>query len=480
MRVLLLSMPDNIPLFNCYHGFVHNLALRSLAGNLDVKGVDVKILDLIYFRKELKKIIKKALREYRPGVVGITAMTFQYGTARKIARFIKKCDEDIKIVIGGYHATLMYEEISQDPESPAIDFIVRGEGERTFRELTENFMLPKPQYRAIDGLSFREGSNFVHNKPRALSDLSQLRLPRRSDADLFKVKYGAFDKPEVIETSRGCTYGCNFCSIRHMYGATYRKFKVERVIQDIRNARDSGAIRVIFADDNITLDAENLKLLCDAIIDSGLNDICYGTQAHVQAIARDEKLVEKLSRANFNVIFMGIENPIGRNMRQLNKPASAEKARVAVANLHKHDMAAMGGFITANPDDTKHDLDGVFSFSKEIGCDVLMTQILTPYPKTTIREILNGLEMTTNHTDYSKYNGFRCNVRTRYLTPRQITWRVSTRSIKWYLGTIFDSRNWFNKSKRVLPQVRSRIKLMTMNMIWQFSIGRYGKSSHRF
>ena len=475
-----MSMPDNIPLFNSYHGFLHNLALRSLAGNLDIDGVDVKILDLIFFQKSVRKIVKKAVREYRPSVVGLTAMTFQYDTARKVAALIKGIDKDIKIAIGGYHATLMYEEIAKSQEGKVFDFIIRGEGEFTFRELVGNLRRKDRGFDQIRGLSFRDEGRFIHNKPRELLNLNELKHPRRSNVDLFKINYGVFARPEVIETTRGCTYGCNFCSIQHMYGTSYRKFEIGRVIQDIKNAKESGAVRMMFADDNIALDPGNLKTLCDAIVENGLNDIWYGTQAHVKELANDEELVRKLSRANFNVIFLGIESPSARNLGGLNKTATNEEARRAVLNLRKHDIAVMGGFITAHPDDTKKDIGNVFEFSKELGCDILMMQILTPYPKTKIRDTLAESGMTINHTDYSKYNGFRCNVRTRHLSPGEIMWTVSVGNIKWYLSTIYNPNNWFNKSKRVLPGIRPQIHRMTWHMILQFILGRYGKSAHRF
>jgi len=480
MRILLVSMPDNIPLFNCYHGFVHNLALRSIAGNLDINGVDVKILDLIYHQKGIRKIVKRAIDTYKPHMIGLTAMTFQYDTARKIATYIRSIRKDIKIAIGGYHATLMRDEIAESPDGDLFDFIVKGEGEFTFRELVQSLHSTQPGFDKIPGLSFKPDGRFIHNRPRPLENLDKLKLPKRSGVDLFKIDYGPFGRFAAIESSRGCTYGCNFCSISHMYGQAHRKFKTDRVIRDLINLKESNAVRVFFADDNISLDAENLKVLSDAIYDNGLNDIWFSTQAHVKKIASDEDLVRKMARANFSGVFLGIENPVKRNLNQLNKTDIVEESKRAIANLHKHDIAVMGGFITANSEDTKRDIDEVFRFSREQRCDALMLQILTPYPKTKIRESLREQKMTTNHTDYSKYNGFRCNVRTRHLSPMQITWRVSLGNIKWYLRALHDPNNWFNKSKRVLPSVRKNIRRMTWHLILQFFLGRYGKSSHKF
>lgn len=177
---------------------------------------------------------------------------------------------------------------------------------------------------------------------------------------------------------------------------------------------------------------------------------------------------------------MGIESPLKINMQQLNKSATKEEAQRAVEYLHKHDICAMGGFITANPDDKKEDIATVFKFSKELGCDFLMLQILTPYPKTEMRQMLTEANLVTHPFSYHRYNGFRANVRTRFLSPLKIMCWVSIGNIIWYISEFFKPRNWFNSSKRVLPCVRRQIRVMTWQMVFHFCLGRYGKSSHRF
>src|ERR1035438_10834707 len=65
-----------------------------------------------------------------------------------------------------------------------------------------------------------------------------------------------FRKADVIETSRGCLHLCNFCSIREMYGTSFRMFPIDRVLADIEDAYSRGARHIFCTDDNITLDME--------------------------------------------------------------------------------------------------------------------------------------------------------------------------------------------------------------------------------
>ena len=113
-----------------------------------------------------------------------------------------------------------------------IDFIVRGEGEEAFRRLI-NALDGKDRFEDIPSLSFHDGDGFVHNPRGELLDLSKLKLPIRDQRRLTDGYHIMISKVEVIETSRGCTRTCNFCSMNHMYGRTFRPFPLERILADI-------------------------------------------------------------------------------------------------------------------------------------------------------------------------------------------------------------------------------------------------------
>src|SRR5205807_7506705 len=147
----------------------------------------------------------------------------QRATALAIARFIKILRPAARIVAGGYDPSLAPEAYEQSCD---IDFIVRGEGERTLSELLRAIERDSPRRRPgapvaeatlteIDGLSYRTPAGFVHNTARpvaALAAKDALRLPNRAARVL-----GGYTmlgrRVDVVETSRGCTFDCSFCSI---------------------------------------------------------------------------------------------------------------------------------------------------------------------------------------------------------------------------------------------------------------------------
>src|SRR5204862_491019 len=85
-------------------------------------------------------------------------------------------------------------------------------------------------------------------------------------------------RPDVVETSRGCTYDCSFCSIIEMRGRNFHPYPIERVLADISDARHHGARAIFLVDDNITLDVRRFEELCRVIIDSGYQDTDFFVQ----------------------------------------------------------------------------------------------------------------------------------------------------------------------------------------------------------
>ena len=107
-------------------------------------------------------------------LVGLTAMSFQYHEALELARIAKAAGAET--IFGGYHPTLACEEIGQSADVELIDYIVRGEGEATFRELVE-CLLKGRSPKGVLGLSYHRSERMVHNPPRPLLDVRRSRCP---------------------------------------------------------------------------------------------------------------------------------------------------------------------------------------------------------------------------------------------------------------------------------------------------------------
>src|SRR5438876_2754453 len=203
-----------------------------------------------------------------------------------------------------------------------VDYIVRGEGEVTFRELLRA-LERDGGFDRVRGLSYRDGDRWLHNPdrpPHRLED-DEIRLPNRG-ARVLQGYTLLGRQVDVVETSRGCTYDCSFCSIIEMRGRNFHTYSFERVLRDIRDARDRGARTIFLVDDNITLNVRRFEQLCHAITEASLNTLDYFVQAMTSSIAsHGETLAPLMRRAGFRYVFLGIENILEGDLHFLSAAA---------------------------------------------------------------------------------------------------------------------------------------------------------------
>jgi len=473
MKVLLLAMPDAI---SALDGLVTipNTGLCSIAGNL--RDCDVKVLDLVGFRRHVRESLLRQLRLFRPDIVGLSAMTFQYDSALKVARIVREWNPETLIVLGGYHASLLYHEIGVSQEANLFDFLVRGEGELVFDQLVHVLRKGGQDFSAIPGLSTKVNGEFTHNPPGPLADLASLKRPNRS-VRIFK-NFEFFGFPfDCVETSRGCTMSCRFCSIREMYGRRFRKFPLEKVLAEVDELRQTGRKGIFFVDDNITLDIRWLKTLCEAIIAEGMNDLQYVIQASVDGMHADLSLPRRLARAGFRVVFLGIESGSQHNLDMMSKGYSAAKTKEVVGELHAQGIVTLGGFIVGNPDDRPEDIRDVFRFARQVGVDHPIVQCLTPYPKTDIRDHLEQEGLITNPDGFTRYNGFIANVRTRHMSSLQIARETVKAGTPYYMNPwrMNTSLFWRYRGSAVWILLLNNLKFIYSG--WR---NRMFSSTHRF
>jgi radical SAM superfamily enzyme YgiQ (UPF0313 family) len=433
MNVLLLSMPDSFEHTPTVSIRMPNGALTSLAGNIDSHH-RIAVADLILVQSSVRATLEQLVSAVRPDLVGLSVMTFQRKTAKRIIALLRTLKRDIQIVVGGYDPSMAPEAYMSD--DCWTDFIVRGEGEITFRELLR--AIEKGDgYEHILGLSFRQGEYYQHNPDRPVSslDTKEIRLPNR-DARVLSGYTMLGRQVDVIETSRGCTFDCSFCSIIAMRGRNFHTYSFDRVLADIRDARGHGARSIFLVDDNITLNVRRFEALCQASIAARLNRLEYIVQAMTSAVANhSETLVPLMRRAGFRYVFLGIENILDADLQFLRasaKNAERESGRTvgnatlkAIRALHLNKMLVVGGLIIGNPGDTDASIAANLEFAQRY-VDWPYIQHPTPYPRTPMTEDFQkrGLIIDTRPEDY---DGTTAVVRTDHLKAEEIEflrWRA--------------------------------------------------------
>jgi radical SAM superfamily enzyme YgiQ (UPF0313 family) len=429
MHVLLLSMPDAFEHTPTIGMCMPNGALASLAGNIDAHH-SVAIADLVLVPGAVLQTVERLVGEQCPDVIGLSVMTFQRRTALRLVKHLRVRCPNARIVAGGYDPSLATDAWTRED---GVDFVVRGEGEITFRELLRVLEAGADEaaLARIAGLTWLNADgDVVHNEARPASHRldDTLQLPNRRARVLGGYTFLG-DQVDVVETSRGCTYDCSFCSIIEMRGRNFHTREIARVIADISDARDNGARVVFLVDDNITLDVKRFETLCAAIIAAGLHDLRYLIQGMTSAFAaHGERLVPLMKRAGFEYVFLGIENVLEDDLAFLRASAkNAERSggrRVgnatlaAVDLLHRHGLFVVGGLIVGNPDDSAAAIEANLAFARRY-VDWPYIQHPTPYPRTPMNEDFRRRGLVVNER-LEEYDGTTAVVRSEHLAAEDI------------------------------------------------------------
>jgi radical SAM superfamily enzyme YgiQ (UPF0313 family) len=456
MNILLASMPDSFEHMPTVGIRMPNGALSSLAGNLDPHH-RVAVADLILAQGEVRSTVERLVREWSPDLIGLSVMTFQRRTALEIIRLVRALRPGVRIVVGGYDPSLAPEAYTE-PES-GVDFVVRGEGELTFRALVRS-LERGDGLEDIPGLSFRAGDGFLHNPDRSVNELQddEIRRPNRA-ARVLRGYTFLGRQVDVVETSRGCTFDCSFCSIIEMRGRNFHTYDLERVLDDIRDARDHGARAIFLVDDNITLNVPRFEALCRAIVDARLDGLTYLVQAMTSSIARHgATLAPLMRRAGFRYVFLGIENILDADLRFLRARAKntvrangqADNATItAIRHIRRNGMYVVGGLIVGNPDDTRESIEANLTFARR-WVDYPYIQHPTPYPRTPMTKEFRDRGLIINER-LEEYDGTTAVVRSEHLDAEEIEF-MRWRAERWikvrHIGSVlrhspgFVLRNW--------------------------------------
>ena len=183
-------------------------------------------------------------------------------------------------------------------------------------------------------------------------------------------------------------------------------------------------------------------------------------------MAQNDEMVGKMARAGIKSVFLGIENASKKNLESAGKGNIVNASRKAVEICHKYDIMVIGGLIFGFPEDDEASIIENYQFLNSVEADSAYCQILTPYPKTEMRQNLINEGLVTNKYNYKKYNGLWANVKTRYLDSDQLQY------LFWYHRQV--TLGWWNPSEwaRSKGRIWTGIWLYAIKPVVKFSIDR--------
>jgi len=264
--------------------------------------------------------INKRVEASEADVFGISSsFTPYHGEALKIAKIIKQGDSRRIVVMGGAH-------VSCDPqgvlESPFVDYVVLGEGERRLPMLLEQLENGSIKGVAgIDGIGCRaDGRVRINPLMTFVQDLDDLPHPARGllDLDRYCIRK---KRAAMIITSRGCPHGCAYCSARLVMGASFRKRSPEGIIQEMLECRQRYGINAFdIEDDNFTYDKGRAKRLLSLIVETfGEGVLQLFAMNGISFASLDGELLRLMKQAGFkevNLSFVSVDPSVKEGMHR--------------------------------------------------------------------------------------------------------------------------------------------------------------------
>lgn len=411
------------------------LTFVYLAAAARNSGLDAVIYDAMTKRVKIEEI-RQYIADVNPDYVATTGVTSTVLDALEVLKAAKEVNPNIVTIIGGVHPTFMVEETLSNP---AVDFVVRGEGERTLQELLA-CLEEKKTLSTVAGIAYRENGKTVTTPARPfVADLDELDtawdLIEWDDYTLFVIPGSRLGS---INTSRGCEHNCKFCSQQKFWQKTWRGRKPEKIVAELDMLKTSyGMDVVLFSDEYPTSNRANWEALLDLLIEKQLG-IHILMETRPEDIVRDRDILHKYRDAGIIHVYIGVEATDQETLDLIKKDISVQIGMDAINLLREHNIISETSFILGFPHETKASVERTLQLSKIYDPDFAHYLALAPWP---YAEMYVDLEPFVVSKDYRKYNLIDPVIKPAEMTIEDIDWSIINCYRVFYMDKLRDVLN---------------------------------------
>ncbi len=378
--------------------------------------------------------IEEKIKEVKPDYVATGAITCTLPDAIKVLETAKKVHPDAKTLLGGIHPTFMFEEVFG--LTSAVDFIVRGEGEITLKELLIALDTEGADLKEVKGIAYKKGDELIVTPERELMECVELDKLSKAWDVLDWDDYHYFILPGsklgALDTSRGCDKECTFCSQRKFWRESWRPRDPEKLIEDIEEQKRYGVDVVLLTDDYPTQDRARWERFLDLLIEREVN-VYILMETRVEDIVRDADILEKYRRAGVIHIYVGIEASDQSTIDLFKKDIKVEDAKKALELLDEHGIITETSMILGLPEDTKESIEKTLQLSMEYSPDFCHFLALAPWP---YADMYPDLKPYIKVDDYKHYNLIDPIIEPKNMTLAEVDEAIVDCYRRFYMGKL--------------------------------------------
>jgi len=404
LRIALVKPPITVEYANI---IAPDLGLGMLAQLLRDRGHEVAIL---YPDSDAmpRGDFSEHLAAFGPDLVGIKVFTSDIRSALSVARASRNVARSAPIVVGGPHPTAVpagtLEQIA------LFDFAFAGEAEIGFPRFVEHLDDGGDDggLAGIPGLVWRGTSGEIRENPRAfVEDLDDLPDPARDHFDALRGHLLDYFPPHAwqgsyvpVQTTRGCPFRCNFCSVHAINGDRMRHRSIERVVQEIASLRERfGVHDISFIDDHLLWNKRRFIDLCAALTER-FGDLRWETISNaIRASSLDPDVIEAMERSNCCAVTVSPEAGTDRVLKLMNKRTTVSGFVEKCELLHSRSSIFLNSFaILGYPGETFAELWQTILLLCRMPVNTTSPFLFIPHPGTVAWEQYHGdIPWTLDH-----------------------------------------------------------------------------------
>jgi len=430
------------------------LGLLSIGGPLIDAGFDVSLLDAEFGPMSVPEIVARVVA-VAPWIVmlGHSGSSSAHPTVVRIAGAIKAMMPGVLIVYGGVYPTYHWQDILR--EHACIDYIVRGEGERTTVLLASALALCDP-LECVPGIAFRRsGTACATPAAEMIEDLDSYRVGWEL-IDHNRYSYWGGKRAVVVQFSRGCPYLCSYCGQRGFWTKWRHRDPVKFAAELARLYREHGVELINFADELPTGSRKAWKAFLEALIAENVPLTLVGS-TRTGDIVRDADILHLYKRAGVIRFLLGIESYDEATLKTIRKGATVSEDQEAIRLLRLHGIVSMATYVVGFEEEVDRDYWRSLKHLLRYDPDQIQMLYVTPhrwtpyYPTVSRRQVIQ--------TDATKWDYKHQVLATKRVPPWRVLLWVKAMEVVMQMRPRALLRSLIGPDKDVLHAMRWYVKM---------------------
>lgn len=429
--------------------------LASIARSREESG-QIKLVDCAVEETDVFEC-QKLVSEFSPDIIFAQIGSWSFPWDFGVLKRIKSAAGNPKLVVFGELPTAFPKKFLE--ENTYLDLCLIGEPEFTAGDIIDQ-VAGRKSLENIAGLAYRDKDIVKINQPEMVENLDQLPFPDRGLLKNEKYHCIPFFSELFTDlmTTRGCPYGCKFCTTNQFWGKRFRLRSPENVLGEIKECIDKYGIRAFFIpDETYTVDKKWVRRLNKGYRKLGIK---WALQTRVDLV--DKEMLQDMARSGCIYVHYGAESGSQKMLDYYNKNITVGQIKDAFLWTREVGIETNATFIIGNPEETWETAIKTIELAKDIKADYYHFSPLIPHPLSPFYQEYRK-QMLLKHEDFSLYVKPNIVFKSKYVTEGDIQKMLK----KAYRETIFTPSYILRRLIKIIcKKDLDSLKMLLNGAIW--------------